>query len=64
MMRRKSYSQLPVIDGLAELKGVITWSSIAARYEMGDTPTLTNSMVRDSIPMAEVHQELLRTCPS
>ncbi|MEU5552123.1 CBS domain-containing protein [Micromonospora sp. NPDC047793] len=62
-MRQKNYSQLPVIDGLADLKGVITWSSIAARYEMGETPTLANSMVRDSIPMAEVHQELFTHLP-
>jgi CBS domain-containing protein len=62
-MRMKNYSQLPVIDGLADLKGVITWSSIAARYEKGETPTLANSMVQDSIPMAEVHQELFTHLP-
>lgn len=62
-MRQKNYSQLPVIDGVADLKGVITWSSIAARYEMGEKPTLANSMVRDPIPMAEVHQELFTHLP-
>ncbi|MGW0436885.1 CBS domain-containing protein [Micromonospora sp. NPDC003197] len=63
LMRQKRFCQLPVIDGLAELKGVITWSSIAARYEQGQTPTLANSMVQDSIPMAEVHQELFTHLP-
>src|SRR5436305_1817273 len=62
-MRQKNYSQLPVIDGLADLKGVITWSSVSAQYEKGVTPTLANSMVRDSIPMAEVHQELFTHLP-
>ncbi|MEV4617388.1 CBS domain-containing protein [Asanoa sp. NPDC049573] len=62
-MRQKNYSQLPVIDGLADLKGVITWSSITARYEKGETPTLANSMVKDSIPLAEVHQELFTHLP-
>jgi len=62
-MRQKNYSQMPVIDGLAELQGVITWSSITARYEMGETPTLGNSMIRDAIPLAEVHQELFTHLP-
>jgi hypothetical protein len=62
-MRQMNYSQLPVIDGLADLKGVITWSSIAARYEKSETPTLANSMIRDSIPVAEVHHELFTRLP-
>ncbi|MFE9187814.1 CBS domain-containing protein [Micromonospora haikouensis] len=63
LMRQKNYSQLPVIDGLSGLKGVITWSSIAARYEKGEVPTLANSMIRDSIPMAEVHHDLFTRLP-
>ena len=62
-MRQKRYSQLPVIDGLADLKGVITWDSIAARYEKGETPTLANSMIRDDIPQADVRQELFTHLP-
>ncbi|MBO4164082.1 CBS domain-containing protein [Micromonospora antibiotica] len=63
-MRVKNYSQLPVIDGLADLKGVVTWDSITARYEIGETsPTLAKSMVRDGIPVAEVHQELFTRLP-
>ncbi|SFE89492.1 CBS domain-containing protein [Actinoplanes philippinensis] len=62
-MRQKNYSQIPVIDGMAEIKGVITWSSIAARYEKGEVPTLANAMVQDSIPMAEVHHDLFSRLP-
>jgi CBS domain-containing protein len=62
-MRQKNYSQLPVIDGTSDLKGVVTWSSIAARYEKGVVPSLANAMVRDSIPVAEVHQELIPHLP-
>ncbi|HWS37941.1 MAG TPA: CBS domain-containing protein [Actinoplanes sp.] len=57
-MRQKKYSQLPVIDGIADLKGVVTWSSIAARYEMGEIPTLATAMIRDDLAVAEMHQEL------
>jgi CBS domain-containing protein len=63
MMRQKKYSQLPVIDGLADLKGVVTWDSITARYEKGEVPTLANTMVRDDLPLAEVHQELFTRLP-
>ncbi|GIG93297.1 CBS domain-containing protein [Plantactinospora endophytica] len=62
-MRQKNFSQLPVIDGLADLKGVITWDSIAARYERGEVPTLASAMVRDDLPLAEVHHELFTRLP-
>jgi hypothetical protein len=63
IMRQKHYSQVPVIDGLADLRGVVTWSSITARYEKGETPTLANSMVQGLTPIAEVHQELFPRLP-
>lgn len=62
-MRQKKYSQLPVIDGIADLKGVVTWSSIAARYEMGETPTLATAMIKDDLAVAEMHQELFGYLP-
>lgn len=62
-MRQKNYSQLPVIDGTSDLKGVVTWSSIVRRYENGEKPNLTNSMIRDSLPVAEVHQDLFPRLP-
>lgn len=64
IMRTKNYSQLPVIDGMSELRGVVTWSSIAARYETGTVPTLATAMVTRSIPVAEVHQELFAHLPA
>lgn len=64
IMRTKNYSQLPVIDGISELRGVVTWSSIAARYETGTVPTLASAMVTHSLPVAEVHQELFAHLPA
>ncbi|MDW5330565.1 CBS domain-containing protein [Plantactinospora sp. KLBMP9567] len=58
MMRQKNYSQLPVIDGTSHLKGVITWSAVAACYEQGKTPSLGTTMLTDDLPVAEVHQAL------
>ncbi|MER7005810.1 CBS domain-containing protein [Dactylosporangium sp. NPDC000555] len=63
LMKLRNYSQLPVIDGMSDLRGVITWSSIAARYEMGEMPSLASAMVKDSLPVAEVHQELFPRLP-
>lgn len=65
IMRTKNYSQLPVIDGISDLRGVVTWSSIAAQYEKGTRePTLADAMVRDSLPVAEVHQEIFAQLPT
>ena len=64
LMRTKNYSQIPIIDGTSALCGVLTWSSIALRLETGQQPTLASAMVTDSIPVAEVHQQLLVHLPS
>ncbi|MCO5996283.1 CBS domain-containing protein [Actinoallomurus rhizosphaericola] len=64
MMLTRNFSQLPVIDGLSHLHGVITWSSIATRYATGKQPTLTEAMITDSLPIAEVHQELFAHLPA
>ncbi len=64
LMRAKNYSQLPVINGTSELCGVLTWSSIALSLETGRQRTLRSAMVTDSIPVAEVHQQLLAHLPS
>jgi CBS domain-containing protein len=64
IMRKKGYSQLPVIDGTSDLKGVVTWSAIAAQYELNKQPTLASAMVRDDLPVAEVHQELFPRLPT
>lgn len=64
LMRVKNYSQMPVIDGTSDLRGVLTWSSIALGLETGKQPTLGSAMVADSIPVAEVHQQLLAHLPA
>ncbi len=65
LMRAKNYSQLPIIDGTSTLCGVLTWSSIALSLETGRRqPTLASAMVTESIPVAEVHQQLLAHLPS
>ena len=35
IMQMKDYSQLPVMQGKREVKGVISWKSIGSRYAMG-----------------------------
>jgi hypothetical protein len=57
-MRLKNFSQLPVIDGTSDLAGVLTWTSIATCYEKKKDLTLANAMIRDDLPVAEVHQEV------
>ncbi|MCE7009980.1 CBS domain-containing protein [Kibdelosporangium philippinense] len=64
LMRVKNYSQLPVIDGTSDLRGVLTWSSVALNLETGKRPTLARAMTTDSIPVAEVHQQLLAHLPA
>jgi CBS domain-containing protein len=64
MMWVHNFSQLPVVDGLSDLHGVVTWSSIATRYATGLQPTLAEAMVTDSLPIAEVHQELFAHLPA
>lgn len=63
IMRTKNYSQLPVISGTSDLRGVITWSSITARYQTQVEPSLDTAMVKDSFPIAELHQELFPRLP-
>jgi CBS domain-containing protein len=62
-MKAKNFSQLPVIEGMSDLRGVLTWGSIAACYEKGKALTLTNAMLKDPLPVAEVHQDLFPRLP-
>lgn len=57
-MKTKNFSQVPVIDGVSTLRGVVTWRSVAALYEKGAPANLTNATVTDSLPVAEVHQDV------
>src|SRR3712207_2385625 len=43
MMWIDNFSPLPVVDGLSDLHGVVTWSSIATRYATGQPPTLVEA---------------------
>jgi hypothetical protein len=63
-MRTKNFSQIPVVDGMSDLRGVVTWSSIASRYELGLAPSLTSAMLTDDLPVAEVHQQLFSHLPA
>jgi CBS domain-containing protein len=63
LMRVKNYSQLPVINGTADLRGVLTWSSIAVNLETGKQPTLSSAMVKNPVS-AEVHHQLLAHLPT
>jgi hypothetical protein len=54
LMSAKGYSQLPVIEGRSDLRGVITWQSVAMMYGKGLQPSLTNAMVLDP-PVSETH---------
>ncbi|MBF6541486.1 CBS domain-containing protein [Nocardia brasiliensis] len=63
LMRSKNYSQIPVIDGTSDLKGVVTWRSIARLYELNLVVGLSNAM-DTSAPVAEVHQDLFPHLPS
>lgn len=63
LMRVRNYSQLPVINGTADLRGVLTWSSIAVNLETGKQPTLTRAMAPDPVS-AEVNHQLLAHLPT
>ncbi|HEY5834867.1 CBS domain-containing protein [Streptomyces sp.] len=63
IMLSKNYSQVPVIKGTSDLKGVVTWRSIAGQYASGAMPTLAGAMVKDSLPVVEVHQEVFGYLP-
>ena len=62
-MRTESFSQVPVTTGMAQIHGVITWGSVARMYEAGKHATLENAMEKDSLPVADVRQELFAALP-
>jgi CBS domain-containing protein len=64
LMRENNYSQVPVIDGISTLRGVLTWSSIARIFENGMQPTLENAMITDTMSVAETHNQLLAYLPN
>ncbi|MET9214829.1 MULTISPECIES: CBS domain-containing protein [unclassified Nocardia] len=58
LMRQHNYSQIPVIDGHSDLRGVVTWQSVAAMHEKsGRSGKLTDAMIATA-ECAETHHEL------
>ncbi|MBF6231831.1 CBS domain-containing protein [Nocardia farcinica] len=63
LMRSHDISQIPVIDGSSDLKGVVTWQSVAALREKPHvTPTLAAATV-GTVDSAETHHELFPRLP-
>ncbi|MFE3545557.1 CBS domain-containing protein [Nocardia sp. NPDC059177] len=58
LMRQHDFSQIPVIGGSSDLKGIITWQSVAAmREKQGFSGKLTDAMI-ETVECAETHHEL------
>ncbi|MFJ2668741.1 CBS domain-containing protein [Nocardia fluminea] len=58
LMRQFDFSQLPVINGSSDLRGIITWQSVAAmREKHGRTGKLADAMI-ETVECAETHHEL------
>lgn len=65
LMRTYDYSQMPVIDGKSDLRGVVTWQSVARRLSkshQGETLTLAEVM-NTSVESAETHHKLFPRLP-
>ncbi len=63
LMALHNFSQIPVIQGQSDLRGVITWRSVAAMYQNGKAATVSNAMAPDFPPVAQVHHELFPHLP-
>jgi CBS domain-containing protein len=63
LMAANNFSQIPVIKGQSDLRGVITWRSVAAMYQNGKPVTVAHAMEPDFPPVAEVHHELFPHLP-
>ncbi|WP_194290153.1 CBS domain-containing protein [Nocardia macrotermitis] len=62
MMQREGLSQIPVIDGVSELKGIVTWRSVATMYlRTGIAHELANAM--EPAETVEKHMDLFRELP-
>ncbi|MBO8203067.1 CBS domain-containing protein [Streptomyces smyrnaeus] len=62
LMRTKNYSQVPVVDGITTLHGVVTWSSVAKMYETNAATVLANAIVDDP-PIADSRQDFFSLLP-
>lgn len=46
-MAELGYSQLPVLDSIGKLQGVVTWASIAHMHATGRTPSVLNALTSE-----------------
>jgi CBS domain-containing protein len=46
-MAELGYSQLPVLDSIGKLQGVVTWASIAYMHATGRTPSVLNALTSE-----------------
>ncbi|WP_068057220.1 CBS domain-containing protein [Nocardia xishanensis] len=58
LMRSHDISQIPVIDGSSDLKGVVTWQSVAALREKPHLQAKLADATVGTVDSAETHQEL------
>ncbi|MFF0108923.1 CBS domain-containing protein [Streptomyces hirsutus] len=62
IMAERGFSQLPVLDSLGSLQGVVTWASIAHMHATGRQPTVRNALTSD-YHVAEATAYLLPVLP-
>jgi CBS domain-containing protein len=62
LMMEKGFSQLPVIDGLYALRGVVTWASIARMYAASPMQDLAHA-TDSECPVAEINSTLQSVLP-
>lgn len=57
-MRKHDYSQVPVIAGTSDLRGVITWKSVARLLHKSKIDPCLADVMETSVEVAETHQQL------
>ncbi|MFE2635172.1 CBS domain-containing protein [Streptomyces scopuliridis] len=62
IMMERGYSQLPVLDDLGKLRGVINWASIAHMHATGREPTVSNALTSE-FHVVEATAHLLLVLP-
>jgi CBS domain-containing protein len=62
IMAERGYSQLPVLDSMGKLQGVVTWASIAHMHATGRTPNVLNALTSE-FHIADAAAHLLSAMP-
>ncbi|MFD6390786.1 CBS domain-containing protein [Nocardia sp. NPDC060259] len=63
IMRTGNYSQVPVIAGTSDLRGVVTWKSVARLLHMPKPAASLSDVMETSVEVAETHQQLFPRLP-